>query len=146
MNTEAFVSLFLAIIFVWILYLSFLKALNAAQIKNYKRILTTIAVSNGFLLAIGPTPEVVIAIEISRLTPIISANYPDMVQMLLNIGTVVNLLFGFGAMVSKSGKVGAFAFWLAFVGGYLLPIVPIFATMPLAIAVGFEELSKTSDF
>lgn len=146
MDVELLTGWIVAVIGAAFFYAILEKFLSTFNPENYKRGLTGIAITNGFFLAVGPTPEVIAAVEISQLTPFLSANYPSIVQTLLNAATMVNLLLGFGYMLEKGGKVGAFAFWLAFIGGYLLALTWPVGVLVLIIAVGFEEVSKTDRF
>lgn len=86
-----------------------------------KRLLTSVAVANGIVIGIGLAPMSTIAAELIPLSTLLHSEYVGLVSRIVQIGTVLELLFGVARMVEGSGWLGALAFLGAFLGGVLLP-------------------------
>jgi hypothetical protein len=99
----------------------FEKAVTINTPDVQKRVLTSVAVANGIIIGIGLAPMSTIAAELVPLSTLLHSEYVGVVSRIVQIGTVLELLFGIGRMVEGSGWLGAFAFLGAFSGGILLP-------------------------
>lgn len=86
-----------------------------------KHILTGVAAANGIVIGLGLAPMSTIAAELVPLSPIVQLEYVGVVSAIVQVGTVLELLFGVFRMVEGSGWVGVLAFLGAFIGGTLLP-------------------------
>jgi len=103
------------------LVLVFEKAVTINTPDVQKRVLTSVAVANGIVVGIGIAPMSTIAAELVPLSTLLHSEYVGVVSRIVQIGTVLELLFGVGKMVEGSGWLGALAFLGAFLGGILLP-------------------------
>jgi len=86
-----------------------------------KRVLTSVVVANGIVVGIGLAPMSTLAAELVPLSTLLRSEYVGVLSPTVQIGTVLELLFGVGKMVEGSGWLGALAFLGTFSGGVLLP-------------------------
>jgi len=148
-GTDVVVHWIFGILFGWVLLLALLGIIKSARVEKQKRVLVSVAVANGMLLAVNISPLVTLAAEISQLTPLFSDNYVELIRRLLNGATVVNIIAGGGKMYQKSRKAGVFAFLLALAGGFIfIEFIEIFPVgfVIIVFAFGFEEASQTIKF
>jgi hypothetical protein len=148
-ETDVIIHWIFGIIGSWIAIGALLEIIESTEVKNQKRILTSIAMTNGIFFAADISAMATAAAEISQSTLLLSDGYVELVRRLLDIATIVTLVVGAGKMHQKSKKAGVFAFVLAFIGGVILvAFIDIFVVglVVLVFAFGFEEASQTIKF
>lgn len=89
--------------------------------ESQKRILISIAALNGLILEIGLSPMSTVASELVPLSPLVSPQFPTIIQSLIAVGTIFEILYGLDKMHHGSGGFGVLGFISAFLGGTLLP-------------------------
>ncbi|MFD1569538.1 hypothetical protein [Halorubrum laminariae] len=120
-STQVFQDWVISGIAAYLLVVVFEKAVTINTPDVQKRVLTSVAVANGIVIGIGLAPMTTIAAQLVPLSTLFNSEYVDVVSRIVQIGTVLELLFGVVKMVDGSGWVGALAFLGAFLGGIFLP-------------------------
>jgi hypothetical protein len=136
---NAVAAYFLGVVF----YLIGLQFFEVFQNQSEKYLLSNVALANGLFLALDLAPLGTLATELVALAPAIPSEVSHFASSLLNAATFMNLIVGALVMYDKSEIWGVVGFYTAFVGGFVLPILPLGGILIWALSQGFTSVSST---
>lgn len=133
-NLQDVIDLIAAGVLIQLLY-QFAKSIKPSGDRSSKAIITTVAAMNGLLISLDVTPYVDITIELVGLSSAFTPRVTHFVRAFINFGTFVEIVFGGYFIAKKGGQFGIMAFVIAFVGGYILPVLRGYGTLLIFISV-----------
>ena len=115
------ISVFIALMSLWMLGWLYDQILHSTQPKRAKQIIVSVAFLNGLLIGTGLSPYIHIGQELVQLSKYVPPALTTLVNILVTLGTVLEVIIGLKGMWETSRILGLIAFALAFISGTLLP-------------------------
>lgn len=103
--------------------------LKSAEATPAKQALTHIALVNGLILGLGLSPNVTASEALVSTAPALDYRVTGFIGSLVDVATVIDIVAGLMWTYEKGRLLAVVAFIFAFIGGYLLPIVPAFGVV-----------------
>jgi hypothetical protein len=120
-----------------------LRIIDGFEIKNQQRVLETISILNGLMIPLGISPFGKFSNKLSEMSMVVPPEYPELIEAILTIETVLLLIFGLLIVIESGGSLGASSFILGFIGGMTLLVNPIIGTTTIALAYLLMEAAPS---